>query len=82
MKTITKWSLALLMIAWFGLSLMFLAGDDDPEHPLPLLAFFLIKGASLGSFCLWWQAYKYLSDRDLLPTVLFPDPKEEEEEDW
>lgn len=82
MKTaITKWGLSLLMFVWFGLSMVFLAGEDDPEHPISLLAFFIMKGAALGSFYLWWRVFKYLSDRDLLPTALFPD-LDEEEEDW
>lgn len=79
--TITKWGLSLLMLVWFGITLICLAGEDDPEHPMSLLAFFLLKAGACGSFYLWWKVFAYLSDRDLLPTALFPD-LDEEEEDW
>lgn len=82
MNTMAKWGLALLMLAWGGLTFIFLAGEDDPNTPLSLWAFFAIKLTSIGSFYLWARVLDYLADRDLLPSCLIPDDPEEEEEDY
>lgn len=81
MNNIKKWGLALFMLVWGGLTFIFLAGEDDPTNPLPLLEFFAIKLASVGSFYLWARVLKYITNRNLMPSILVPDDPEEEEED-
>lgn len=84
--TIAKWFLAALMTGWFGVSIVFLAGDDDPNNPMPLLLFFVIKVFAFGSLCLWGKVFMHLCDIKALPSILTDLPEEfddefEEEED-
>lgn len=83
---ISKWLLAALMTGWLGVSIIFLAGDDDPTNPMPLLLFFVIKAIALGSLCLWGKVFMRLCDIHALPSILTDLPEEfdnkfEEEED-
>lgn len=70
MKTILQWLIFALMTVWFGLSLCFLAGDDDPNKPMPLLLWFIIKAVALGSLYLSGKVYIYLHDNGHLPKCL------------
>lgn len=89
MKTldnIAKWVLAALMTGWFGVSLVYLAGDDDPTNPMPTTLFVIIKALALGSLYLWGKVFKHLCDTHALPSILTDLPEEfddefEEEED-
>lgn len=81
MKTtnITKWVLAVLMTVWFGVSFIYLAGDDDPENPLPIMLWIIIKALALGSLYLWGKVFKHLCDIKALPKILTDMPEEEDE---
>lgn len=78
---VTKWTLAVVMTLWLGLSFIFLCGDDDPNNPMNIMLFLIIKVAALGSMYLWGKVFKLLCDNDCLPKVLTETP-EDEEEDW
>lgn len=83
MKTIDiffKWLLAALMTAWLGVSIVYLAGDDDPANPLPILLWIAIKALAFGSLCLWGKVFKHLCDTHALPSVLTDLPEEFDDE--
>lgn len=64
------------MTFWFGVSFFFLAGEDSPENPMPLLLFFVVKGAALGSLYLWGIVFKAMCDMKALPSFLTDMPEE------
>ena len=43
-----KFILSLLMLAWFGISLLYLAGEMDTDN---IMAFLIVKAMAFASIC-------------------------------
>lgn len=72
--TFKQWAIlsAVCLVAFFAF--MMLAGDEDPEHPLSLIAFLSVKAAALAVLIICYRVLVWLNRKGLLP-----DPKEEDE---
>lgn len=67
-KTV-KWAIFYAIGLWAMLSFIVLAGDEDPQNPMPLLDFFLIKTGALASFALSLWVGKLLNRAGFLPEI-------------
>ncbi|MCF0184275.1 MAG: hypothetical protein HUK01_08070 [Bacteroidaceae bacterium] len=80
MKTdkIIRWALLTALLAVGILAIYFLAGEDNPQQPVSLGCFMVIKVTALAALLGCVKAGKYLNGKGLLPAL---DEDDEERED-
>lgn len=75
-----QWAIVSILFGVGFLAFMVVAGDDNPEQPLPLWDWFMIKGIAAAVIYACYRAGKHLYNLGLLP-VMDDDLLEEEDFD-
>lgn len=68
-----QWTVFWLLGIWGGLSFIFLAVEEDPNNPMPICDFFLIKIIAFASLLLCLYVGKKLHRAGYLPKELEED---------
>lgn len=68
-KKVIQWSVFSTLSCVGFLSLMVMAGDDDPQNPLPFGRWLTIKLCALAVFYLCIILGKYLNRKGLIPEI-------------
>lgn len=66
-----KWLLTLAFLVWSCILLVVIAGEDDPEMPLPLFDFFILKVMGGCSAYATYKAANWCYNRDLFPKLVY-----------
>ena len=70
MKTKTfKWSVMTVLMLWGFISFIVVAGDEDPENPMPLIQFFVVKMIGMLSLAACFMTGKLLDKKGWLPEM-------------
>lgn len=64
---ITKWILMSFLFVWGFISFIFLAGEENPAHPLTFGQFVAMKAGALLSLYLCFLCGRWFSKKGLLP---------------
>lgn len=68
MKTKTKQAIRLnLLFIWGFISVLVIAGEDIPGHPMSLAEFFVPKTVAMASLWLCFRTGRWLKGKGLLP---------------
>lgn len=68
-KYAMKWVYMTGIFFWGLLSFMFLAGEENPNDPMPIWLFISIKAVAMVSFVLCFIIGRYLNQKGLLPDI-------------
>lgn len=68
-----KWAVLWILGIWGFLSFIVLAGEEDPNNPMPFSEFLIIKAGAMASFLLCFYVGKRLHRAGYLPDELDED---------
>lgn len=68
-KKIIQWSIFSTLFCVGFLALLVMAGDDDPQNPLPFGRWLTVKFCALAVFCFCIKLGKYLNRKGLIPEI-------------
>ncbi len=69
LKQVGQWSLLTLLTTWGMFAFLFLAGEDNPDMPMALSLFLLIKVIAFINLVVCYQVGKYFNKRGWLPDL-------------
>lgn len=69
LKQVGQWSLLTVLALWGIFAFIFLAGEDNPDMPMSLLAFIVIKVVALINLVACYQVGKVFNKKGWLPDL-------------
>lgn len=69
-KTALRWLATLALYAWASAAFLVLIGEENPQHPLSLTAFFAYKALAFAALYVAYRVGAFMWRKHIFPSVI------------
>lgn len=66
-RNIAKWAVLIAVFCWGTFNFLVLAGEENPNEPMLLLMFLIVKSGAMANMYLCYKVCQWLYKKGLLP---------------